>query len=131
MYEFKTECLCSFLLVCLLRVTLITLYSTQDQTSTNSEHGCGQGAPLTTIYMDNTNHSKIPEIRQRNGKTKPKDSLKRENSKTSVVRQHSTWQDRYARVDRFFLFFCPFLFMVFNLLYWGHYQVRCTWCKSD
>ena len=81
--------------------------------------------------MDNTNHIKSPEIRQRNGKTKPKDSLKREDSKTSVVRQHSTWQDRYARVDRFFLFFCPFLFMVFNFLYWGHYQVRCTWCKAD
>ena len=28
---------------------------------------------------------------------------------------------QYAKVDRFFLFFSPFLFLIFNTIYWGYF----------
>jgi hypothetical protein len=28
---------------------------------------------------------------------------------------------QYAKVDRFFLFFSPFLFLIFNTFYWGYF----------
>jgi hypothetical protein len=29
--------------------------------------------------------------------------------------------NQYAKVDRFFLFFSPFLFLIFNTIYWGYF----------
>ena len=90
------------------------------------------GTPLNIIYRNNitNNLDRDMELRQRNGKFKPKDSLRRDHQNTFSKKHYSTWHDRYAKVDRFFLFFSPFLFLVFNLLYWGHYQVWSTWYKT-
>jgi len=33
----------------------------------------------------------------------------------------SSWKHDYSRVDRFFLLFLPFLFLIFNVLYWGYF----------
>ena len=38
---------------------------------------------------------------------------------------------QYAGVDRFFLFFSPFLFLLFNVGYWGYFLTWDTWNKKD
>ena len=38
---------------------------------------------------------------------------------------------QYAGVDRFFLFFSPFLFILFNVGYWGYFLTWDTWNKKD
>ena len=38
-------------------------------------------------------------------------------------RTYTTWNYQYAKVDRFFLFFSPFLFLIFNTIYWGYFIV--------
>jgi len=47
------------------------------------------------------------------------------------ARSFSTWHDRYHNVDRFFLFFSPLLFLIFNMIYWTYFQVWDFWCRSQ
>ena len=42
-------------------------------------------------------------------------SEKKTGKKSSALNYH------YAKVDRFFLFFSPFLFLIFNTIYWGYF----------
>lgn len=51
------------------------------------------------------------------------DTLKRKRKQSSMVvgKQYSTWHDKYGYVDRFFLICSPFLFLVFNIIYWGYF----------
>ena len=39
----------------------------------------------------------------------------------------SSWRHDYSRVDRFFLVFLPFLFLIFNFLYWGYFLLGNWW----
>ena len=41
----------------------------------------------------------------------------------------TSWKHDYSRVDRFFLLFLPFLFLVFNLIYWGYFLMG--WWPHD
>ena len=34
---------------------------------------------------------------------------------------------QYAGVDRFFLFFSPLLFLLFNIFYWGYFLTWDSW----
>jgi len=42
----------------------------------------------------------------------------------------SSWRHDYSRVDRFFLVFLPFLFLIFNFLYWGYFLLGNWWSNS-
>ena len=41
-----------------------------------------------------------------------------------------SWKHDYQRVDRFFLLFLPFLFLVFNMFYWGYFLMWDWWYKD-
>ena len=43
--------------------------------------------------------------------------------KSTIDKHYSTWNDRYSTVDRFFLYFTPLLFAIFNFFYWGYFYV--------
>jgi len=49
------------------------------------------------------------------------DTLKRKRKQSVIGKHYSTWHDKYAYVDRFFLICSPFLFLVFNVIYWGYF----------
>jgi len=38
-------------------------------------------------------------------------------------KHYSTWFDQYSGVDRFFLLATPFLFLLFNIIYWFYFYV--------
>ena len=40
-----------------------------------------------------------------------------------MEKHYSTWSDKYANIDRFFLWASPFLFLVFNIIYWFYFYV--------
>ena len=50
-------------------------------------------------------------------------SGKRKGSKKPTVVHYSTWSDKYANIDRFFLWASPFLFLLFNVIYWFYFYV--------
>ena len=53
-------------------------------------------------------------------------SFKRKQGKKKeapVEKHYSTWSDKYANIDRFFLWASPFLFLVFNIIYWFYFYV--------
>jgi hypothetical protein len=46
-------------------------------------------------------------------------------------KKNTTWNYQYAKVDRFFLFFSPFLFLIFNTIYWGYFSLWDMWIRQD
>ena len=60
------------------------------------------------------------------------DSLKRRRRQSAVAdKQYSTWHDKYAGIDRFFLVCSPVLFGIFNLIYWGYFYIWNAFFKHD
>lgn len=49
------------------------------------------------------------------------DTLRRKRKQSIIGKHYSTWHDKYAYVDRFFLIASPILFLVFNIIYWGYF----------
>jgi len=49
-------------------------------------------------------------------------SLKLENDKKPKT-QFSTWNYQHSKVDRFFLVLAPFLFLIFNTIYWSYFYL--------
>jgi len=49
-------------------------------------------------------------------------SLKLENEK-KTKNQFSTWNYQHSKVDRFFLVLAPFLFLIFNTIYWCYFYL--------
>ena len=49
-------------------------------------------------------------------------SLKLENEK-KTKNQFSTWNYQHSKVDRFFLVLAPFLFLIFNTIYWSYFYL--------
>ena len=45
------------------------------------------------------------------------EEVKKKSVKTLLV-----YQKQYGRVDRFFLFLTPVLFLIFNTVYWGYFM---------
>ena len=43
------------------------------------------------------------------------------NAEKRTGKSISSWNYQYAKVDRFFLYFSPFLFLIFNTIYWGYF----------
>jgi hypothetical protein len=43
------------------------------------------------------------------------------NVEKRIVNNITSWNYQYAKVDRFFLYFSPFLFLIFNTIYWGYF----------
>ena len=48
---------------------------------------------------------------------------KRPGKKATAEKHYSTWSDKYANIDRFFLWASPFLFLLFNVIYWFYFYV--------
>ena len=53
----------------------------------------------------------------------PSNSEKTHTDTLGTEKNYTTWNYQYAKVDRFFLFFSPFLFLIFNTIYWGYFIV--------
>ena len=46
----------------------------------------------------------------------------KENEK-KTKNQFSTWNYQHSKVDRFFLVLAPFLFLIFNTIYWSYFYL--------
>ena len=79
---------------------------------------CHTGQSAVTILSKNGQED---QTRLRHGKGK-KEKVKSSESGKS----YTTWNYQYAKVDRFFLFFSPFLFLIFNTIYWGYFLLGDT-----
>lgn len=44
-------------------------------------------------------------------------------SQSILDKHYSTWSDKYSYVDRFFLLATPFLFLLFNIIYWVYFYI--------
>ena len=44
-------------------------------------------------------------------------------SQSILDKHYSTWSDKYSYVDRFFLLATPFLFLLFNIIYWMYFYI--------
>jgi len=76
------------------------------------------------------------EEKEENGRHPKKEDQKkrrpgRERKWVRRKSEFSTWRDEYASTDRFFLFFSPVLFLVFNLLYWVYFRVWELWANCQ
>ena len=54
-----------------------------------------------------------------------------QNGEDETRKRHSSSYYQYARLDRYFLFFFPFLFLIFHTLYWGYFSVWDLWQAQE
>lgn len=62
------------------------------------------------------------------------DTLRRKRKQSAAGKHYSTWHDKYGPVDRFFLVCSPFLFLVFNVIYWSYFyfwKIMVRWWDGD
>ena len=103
-----------------------------DRGDTNEDHdeketvlmSCQNGQSAVTILTKDMDD----EIRKRH-KVKDKEKSRGSKSKPEPRKIYSKWNYQYARMDRFFLFFFPFLFLIFNTLYWGYFSLGEHWAQ--
>jgi hypothetical protein len=104
----------------------------------NLPSNCEDGKVLTsTVILTNPNSppalqlmkKKNQEILVNTGlkKIRGRSSFKRNRSaceerQKNSPRTFNTSQNQYSRVDRFFLFLSPILFIIFNTFYWGYFM---------
>ena len=79
--------------------------------------GCSRTGPVCHF----PNHDPVQGATSNHSKKYQQARTKR---RQSVLDKHySTWYDQYANVDRFFLIATPFLFLLFNIIYWFYFYV--------
>ena len=79
---------------------------------------CHTGQSAVTILNKNGQEDQT-RLQHRKGK-------KEKGKSSESGKSYTTWNYQYAKVDRFFLFFSPFLFLIFNSIYWGYFLLGDT-----
>jgi len=89
----------------------------------------------TAVLLSCQNGQSAVTILSKNGhdEARPRPSIgDREKSRSSTScneKTYTKWNYQYAKLDRFFLFFFPLLFLIFNTIYWGYFSLWDKWVQ--